>query len=269
MSLDEKLQHLKSAVKDCESAVVAFSGGVDSSLVCAVAREVLGDRAVAVTAVSPTYPPGEIDMAKEIAKQLGIEHLIITTNELDDPKFVSNPVERCYFCKSELLKKLDEVREKLGFKKILDGTNYNDLSDFRPGSQAVEEFGVVTPLALAGLGKEEVRQLAADYGLPNSGKPANPCLASRIPFGSRITPERLEIIAKAEGFMHSLGFRVVRVRDHGDLARVEVAKSEVGKALKLSDRIVENLKRLGYVFVTIDLEGYRSGSFNPQAKVKF
>ncbi len=268
MSLDEKIQRLKSAVKDCESAVVAFSGGVDSSLLCAVAREVLGDRAVAVTAVSPTYPPGEIDVAKEVAKKIGIEHLIITTNELDDPKFVSNPVERCYFCKSELLKKLDEVREELGFKKILDGTNYDDLSDFRPGRRAIEEFGVVSPLALAGLSKEEVRHLAADYGLPNSDKPANPCLASRIPFGSRITPERLERISKAEGFMRSLGFRVVRVRDHGDLAMVEVAKSEVGKALKLKNRIVENLKRLGYAFVTIDLEGYRSGSLNPQARVK-
>jgi uncharacterized protein len=264
MSLDEKLQRLKSTVKDCESAVVAFSGGVDSSLVCAVAREVLGDRAVAVTTVSPTYPPGEIDMAKEIAKRVGIEHLIITTNELGDPKFASNPVDRCYFCKGELLKKLEGVREKFGFKKILDGTNYDDLSDFRPGSRALGEFGVVSPLALAGLGKEEVRQLAEKYGLPNADKPANPCLASRIPFGSRITPERLERIAGAEGFLHSLGFQVVRVRDHGGLARVEVAREELEKAFKLRGKITENLKQLGYTFVTLDLEGYHSGSFNPR-----
>jgi len=268
MSLDGKFQRLKSVVKDCESAVVAFSGGVDSSLVCAVAREVLGDRAVAVTAVSPTYPPGEIDVAKEVAKRVGIEHLVITTNELDDPKFISNPVDKCYFCKSELLRKLDEVREKFGFKKTLDGTNYDDLSDFRPGSRALGEFGVVSPLALAGLGKEEVRQLAADYGLPNSDKPANPCLASRIPFGSRITPERLERIAKAEGFLRSLGFRVVRVRDHGGLARVEVGRKELEKAFKLRDKIAENLKQLGYAFVALDLEGYRSGSLNPQVDVK-
>jgi len=264
MSLDEKLERLKSAIAGCESAVIAFSGGVDSSLVCAVAHEVLGERAVAVTAVSSTYPPGEIDVAKEVAKRIGIRHLIIETDELDDPKFASNPVDRCYFCKGELLGKLDEVREKFGFKKILDGTNYDDLSDFRPGSRALGEFEVASPLALAGLGKEEVRRLAADYGLPNADKPANPCLASRIPFWSKITPERLERVAKAEGFLHSLGFRVVRVRDHGDLARVEVGKSELERALELGDEIVENLKQLGYTFVTIDLEGYRSGSLNPQ-----
>ena len=268
MSLDEKLERLKSIISGCESAVIAFSGGVDSSLVCAVAREVLGDRAVAVTAVSPTYPPGEIEMAKEVAKRVDIKHLIIETNELDDPKFVSNPVDRCYFCKSELLGKLDEIRKKLGFKKILDGTNYDDLSDFRPGSRALGEFEVVTPLALAGLGKEEVRQLAADYGLPNADKPANPCLASRIPFGSMITSEKLKRIAGAESFLRSLGFKVVRVRDHGDLARVEVGKFELERAFNLGGEIVENLKRLGYRFVTIDLEGYRSGSLNPQVNVK-
>lgn len=265
MSLAEKLERLKSTIAGCKSAVIAFSGGVDSSLACAVAHEVLGERAVAVTAVSPTYPPGEIDVAKEVANRIGIRHLIIETDELDDPKFVSNPIDRCYFCKGELLGKLDEIRKKLGFKKILDGTNHDDLSDFRPGSRALEEFGVMSPLALAGIGKEEVRQLAADYGLPNSDKPANPCLASRIPFGSRITPERLKRIAKAEGFLHSLGFRVVRVRDHGDLARVEVAKSELEKAFKLKDEVVKNLKQLGYTFVTLDLEGYRSGSLNPQS----
>jgi len=268
MSLDEKLERLKSIISGCESAVIAFSGGVDSSLVCAVAREVLGDRAVAVTAVSPTYPPGEIEMAKEVAKRVDIKHLIIETNELDDPKFVSNPVDRCYFCKSELLGKLDEIRKKLGFKKILDGTNYDDLSDFRPGSRALGEFEVVTPLALAGLGKEEVRQLAADYGLPNADKPANPCLASRIPFGSMITSEKLKRIAGAESFLRSLGFKVVRVRDHGDLARVDVGKFELERAFNLGGEIVENLKRLGYRFVTIDLEGYRSGSLNPQVNVK-
>ena len=268
MSLDEKLERLKSIISGCESAVIAFSGGVDSSLVCAVAREVLGDRAVAVTAVSPTYPPGEIEMAKEVAKRVDIKHLIIETNELDDPKFVSNPVDRCYFCKSELLGKLDEIRKKLGFKKILDGTNYDDLSDFRPGSRALGEFEVATPLALAGLGKEEVRQLAADYGLPNADKPANPCLASRIPFGSMITFEKIKRIAGAESFLRSLGFKVVRVRDHGDLARVEVGKFELERAFNPGGEIVENLKRLGYRFVTIDLEGYRSGSLNSQVNVK-
>jgi len=264
MSLAKKMEHLKSIIARCESAVIAFSGGVDSSLICAVAHEVLGERVIAVTAVSHTYPPGEIDVAKEVAKRIGIKHMIIKTGELDDPKFIANPIDRCYLCKGELLGKLDDVRKKFGFKKILDGTNHDDLSDFRPGSRALEEFGVMSPLALAGIDKEEVRQLAAEYGLPNSDKPANPCLASRIPFGCTITQDSLERIAKAEGFIHSLGFRVVRVRDHGDLARIEVAKSELEKAFMLKNEMVKNLKRLGYTFVTLDLEGYRSGSLNPK-----
>jgi len=264
MSLAKKMEHLKSIITGCESAVIAFSGGVDSSLVCAVAHEVLGERVVAVTAVSHTYPPGEIDVAKEVAKRIGIKHMIIETGELDDPRFIANPIDRCYFCKGELLGKLDDVRKKFGFKKILDGTNHDDLSDFRPGYRALEELGVISPLALAGISKEEVRQLAAEYSLPNFDKPANPCLASRIPFGCKITQESLERIAKAEGFIHSLGFRVVRVRDHGDLASIEVAKSELEKAFRLKNEMEKNLMRLGYRFVTLDLEGYRSGSLNPK-----
>jgi uncharacterized protein len=264
MSLDKKMEQLKSIIARCESAVIAFSGGVDSSLVCAVAHEVLGERVIAATAVSHTYPPGEIDVAKEIAKRIGIKHMIIKTCELDDPKFIANTIDRCYLCKGELLGKLDDMRKKFGFKNILDGTNHDDLSDFRPGSRALEEFGVTSPLALAGIGKEEVRQLAAEYGLPNFDTPANPCLASRIPFGCTITAESLERIAKAETFMHSLGFRVVRVRDHGDLASVEVAKSELEKAFLLMNEVEKKMKRLGYTFVTLDLEGYRSGSLNPK-----
>jgi len=264
MSLVKKMEHLKSIIARCESAVIALSGGVDSSLVCAVAHEVLSERVVAVTAVSHTYPPGEIDVAKEVAKRIGIKHMMIETGELDDPKFVANPINRCYLCKVELLGKLDDVRKKFGFKKILDGTNHDDLLDFRPGFRALEEYGVIKPLALAGIGKEEVRQLASEYGLPNFDKPANPCLASRIPFGCTITQESLERIAKAEGFMHSLGFEVVRVRDHGDLARIEVAKSELEKAFLVMNEVEKNLKRLGYRFVTLDLEGYRSGSLNPK-----
>ena len=264
MSLVKKMEHIKSIIAECESAVIALSGGVDSSLVCAVAHEVLSERVVAVTAVSHTYPPGEIDVAKEVAKRIGIKHMIIETGELDDPKFIANPINRCYLCKVELLGKLDDVRKKFGFKKILDGTNHDDLLDFRPGFRALEEYGVIKPLALAGIGKEEVRQLASEYGLPNFDKPANPCLASRIPFGCTITQESLERIAKAEGFMHSLGFEVVRVRDHGDLARIEVAKSELEKAFLVMNEVEKNLKRLGYRFVTLDLEGYRSGSLNPK-----
>jgi uncharacterized protein len=259
MALNEKLQHLKSIVGGCESVVVAFSGGVDSSLVCAVAHEILGDRAIAVTALSPTYPHDELEVAKSVAKFIGIGHRIITTDELGNPNFRANPRERCYFCKSELYRKLDEIRSELGFEKILDGTNYDDLSDFRPGLRAAEEFKVVSPLALAKLTKVEVRALASMYGLPNADKPATPCLASRIPFGCAITPEKLERISRGERFLRSLGFRIVRLRDHGDLAKIEVGKDELPKALELKDGIVGELKKLGYARVALDLEGYRPG----------
>ncbi len=262
MSLDEKLKHLKSIIRDCNSAVIAFSGGVDSSLVCAVAHEVLGERTVAVTAISQTYPHGEVEWAKKAAEHIGIRHMTIITNELEDPHFATNPPERCYNCKSELLRKLDWVRKEMGFEKIFDGTNLDDFSDYRPGIRALREFGVLSPLAEAGLTKEEVRELAAGYGLPNAGKPANPCLASRIPFGQEITPEKLERIAKGEEFIRSLGFCVVRVRDYGELARVEVGKEELQRVLQLSGKIESALKRLGYAQVTIDPRGYREGGAN-------
>lgn len=262
MLIDAKLQRLKSIIEGYGSAVIAFSGGVDSSVVCAVAHEVLEGRAVAVTAVSQTYPSGELDIARAAAKQIGIKHLVITTDELQDPKFTSNPSERCYFCKGELLRKLDAVRRELGFMCILDGTNRDDCSDFRPGLRAVKELGARSPLAEAGLTKEEVRELAARYGLPNADKPANPCLASRIPFGQKITPEKLERIARGEEHIRSLGFRVVRVRDHDGSARIEVGKEEVPRAQELEGEIASALKELGYSSVIIDPQGYRMGGAN-------
>lgn len=262
MSLKVKLQRLKAIIGDSGSAVIAFSGGVDSSLVCAVAHEILDDRAVAVTAVSQTYPPGELNIANTVAKQIGIKHLVTTTDELGNPNFVANPFERCYYCKSELIQKLEEVRKGLGFRCIFDGTNLDDHSDFRPGLRAVEEFGVQSPLAEAGLTKEEVRELASRYSLPNADKPANPCLASRIPFGLRITPEKLERVAKGEELVRSLGFRVVRVRDHGEMARVEVGKEELPRAQELEDKISSALKEIGYSSVVLDPEGYRMGGAN-------
>jgi uncharacterized protein len=231
-------------------------------VVCAVAHEVLGNNVVAVTAVSPTYPPGEIEVAKKVAGQIGIEHKIITTNELEDKNFTKNPAERCYYCKSELLGKLDGVRKKLRFEKIFDGTNSDDFLDFRPGLRAVNEFKVTSPLALAGMTKEDVRELAVRLGLHNADKPANPCLASRIPFGQKITRRKLRRIAKSEEFMRSLGFRIVRVRDHGDFARVEVGKNELPKARKLEGKIITALKKFCYARAELDPRGYRMGGAN-------
>ena len=262
MLLDSKLQNLKSIVKASESAVIAFSGGVDSSLVCAVSHEVLGSRVVAVTAVSQTYPPGELETARSIAKKIGIKLIVIRTDELKNPNFVKNPSERCYYCKRELLQRLEEIREKLEFKHIFDGTNRDDRSDIRPGLRAVKEFGVISPLADAELTKADVRKLASRFGLPNAEKPANPCLASRIPFGQGITREKLKRISQGEMFIRSLGLSVVRVRDHGTVARVEVGKDELAHAKELEGRIKSALIKLGYGRVEIDKRGYQSGGAN-------
>jgi len=260
--IGEKLSRVKSVIGDCGSAVVAFSGGVDSSVVCAVAREVLGDNVVAVTAVSPTYPPGEIEVARKVAEQIGIKHIVITTNELKDKNFTKNPAERCYYCKSELLRKLDGMRKKQRFEKIFDGTNLDDFLDIRPGLRAVKEFEVLSPLALAGMTKEDVRELAVRLDLPNADKPANPCLASRIPFGQKITRRKLRRIANGEEFLRSLKFRVVRVRDYGNLARVEVGRDELPRARRLKEKIVVALKKIGYTRVELDPRGYRMGGAN-------
>jgi len=262
MTLVVKTRRLKSIIKDCESTVIAFSGGVDSSLLCAVAHEVLGKRAVAVTATSETYPPGELALAKSLAKKIGIRLLVIKTDELKRPDFYKNPVERCYYCKRELLRRLDNVRKKLGFQHVVDGTNFEDRSDIRPGLKAVRELRVISPLAEAGLKKAEVRKLAAKYGLPNAEKPANPCLASRIPFGQKITKEKLTRIARSEAFILSLGFKVVRVRDLGDKARVEVGKDELLMVKRLEPKIVAFLKKRSYKEVEVDKKGYRSGGAN-------
>ncbi len=262
MSLDSKLKRLKTKVKGSESAVIAFSGGVDSSLVCMVSHEVLGDRAVAATATSQTYPPGELAAAKAIAKKIGIELIVIKTDELKNPNFSKNPSVRCYYCKRELLQRLERIRKRLRFKHIFDGTNRDDRSDFRPGLRAVEEFNVVSPLAEAGLTKAEVRKLAFKYGLPNADKPANPCLASRIPFGQKITLKKLKRIALAEAFIRSLGFRVVRVRDYGTAARIEVGGDELSRAKELEDKIFSALKKIGYAKIELDERGYQSGGAN-------
>lgn len=264
--LNHKLEELKHFIKEKgkDGLVIAFSGGVDSSTLAAVSHEVLGERAVAVIAQSPTYTSEELRDAKKIATDIGIKLFVVETNELENPDFSKNPENRCYYCKKELLVSLTEFAHKLGFKAVFEGTNFSDLNDHRPGFKAVQEVkGVFSPWMVNGFSKDEIRAVAKQMGLSVHDKPALACLASRIPFNEKITAEKLSRIDRAEQAVKAAtGVKQVRVRDHNGLARIEVAKAE--RALFCStavlDRVAEELKKLGFKYVTFDLEGYRSGS---------
>jgi uncharacterized protein len=261
----KKEEKVKEILKSLGSVVIAYSGGVDSTLLLKLSLETLGkERVLAVTAKSPTYPEREVKKAQNIASLLDAHHLIIETREMENSSFYENPPDRCYHCKKELFSLLRKEGEKRGFSVIADGCNADDLKDYRPGKKAAEEMGVRSPLAEARLSKDEVRKLAKKYALPNWDKPSFACLASRIPYGMKITLRRLKKIEKGEGFLQKQGFTEVRLRDHGDIARIEVGKDEIAKVLSPSvrEKIAKNLKKLGYLYVTIDLEGYRSGSLN-------
>jgi uncharacterized protein len=265
-NLTSKYERLKCFIweKGKDGVVIALSGGVDSSTLAAVCHNVLGERVVAVTAKSPTYPPEEMKEAKRIAKEIGIKHYIIETNELRNENFVKNPENRCYYCKKELLNTLQNFAQRLGFKTVFEGTNFSDLNGHRPGFNAVKEMeNVFSPWAENEFTKEEIRAIAQKLGLSVYDKPALACLASRIPFGEQITEERLSRVGKAEQIVKKIsGVRQLRVRDHQGLARIEVGRDE-RKLLfnhKIMDKIAEELKRLGFKFVTLDMEGYRTGS---------
>jgi uncharacterized protein len=265
--LQKKADLLESIIKQYTSVLVAFSGGVDSTLLAFICKKVLGNKTVLVTATSSTYPQRELDDARAIGSSFCINHLFITSEELDIPEFSKNPHDRCYYCKKELFSKLLEVAQEQGCNVVFDGNNIDDIGDYRPGRRAIKELGIVSPLELAGLTKLEIRELSRHYNLPTSEKPALACLSSRIPYGEEITKEKLHRIEIAENFLADAGYTQIRVRSHGDLARLEFISSEIEKAFSQRDKIHRELKKVGFSYVCIDLQGYRTGAMNEVLKI--
>jgi len=259
-----KLEKLREILLKMERVLLAYSGGVDSTFLLKVASDVLGANVLAVTAVSSTYPEEEYRRACEIAQSMGVRHITIKTEEMGDPNFHSNPPERCYFCKKELFRKMQEIADRESITFILDATNADDRSDYRPGRTAAKEAGVRSPLTEIGMTKDEIRTFSRKMDLPTWNRPAEACLASRFPYGESITPDRLKQVERAERFLRRLGFEQVRVRFHNNLARIEVDPLRVHELLDAEQRkmILIEMKRLGFVYVTVDLEGYRTGSMN-------
>ncbi|BAY20404.1 ExsB family protein [Calothrix sp. NIES-2100] len=271
MTQKEKLEQLKAIFAEMEQALIAYSGGVDSTLVAKIAYDVLGDRALAVTAVSPSLLPEELEDAKIQAATIGIPHQIVQTNEMDNPNYTSNPVNRCYFCKSELHDTLKPLARELGYPYVVDGVNADDLHDYRPGIQAAKERGARSPLAEVGVSKMEVRQLSQELSLPWWDKPAQPCLSSRFPYGEEITVAKLQRVGRAEIYLRKLGLKNLRVRSEGDTARIELPPEQIKEFVLTTDlpQVVSAFQEFGFIYVTLDLEGYRSGKLNqvlsPQA----
>jgi len=263
-AFDARVAALRERIRGYGSCVVAYSGGVDSSVVLAVAREELGDRALAVIGRSATYAASELAQALAQAERLGVVPRVVATAELDDPRFVDNPSNRCYFCKGELYVRLAALARAEGYAVVLDGTNADDLADHRPGRLAADEHAVRSPLAELGFAKADVRALAARLDLPSADKPAMPCLSSRFPYGSRITAGQLAQVESGEAWLRARGFRDVRLRHHGSVARLELEAGELARlvAEPLRGQCVAALKALGFAYVTLDLQGFRSGSLN-------
>lgn len=256
----DQLLHVMASYGSC---AVAYSGGVDSAVVAKAAQLALGDAAVVVTGVSPSLADGELEEAQQLAELIGVRHVALQTNEFDNPDYIANPPDRCFYCKTELYDELQDLAQHLGLAVLVNGTNADDLGDHRPGMQAADQHGVRSPLVECGLTKREIRQLAAHWQLPVADKPASPCLSSRVAFGQEVTPERLRMVDRAERMLRSLGISNVRVRYHaGDVARIELPVEELCSFCHpiMRTTLVEELRELGFKFITLDLEGFRSGS---------
>jgi pyridinium-3,5-biscarboxylic acid mononucleotide sulfurtransferase len=264
MMLTEKFEQLRALFTEMEQALIAYSGGVDSTLVAKIAYDALGDRALAVTAVSPSLLPEELEDAKVQAATIGIPHKIVQTHEMENPNYTSNPVNRCYFCKSELHDTLKPLALELGYPYVVDGVNADDLHDYRPGIQAAKERGARSPLAEVGVTKVEVRQFSQQLGLPWWDKPAQPCLSSRFPYGEEITVAKLQRVGRGEIYLRKLGWQNLRVRSEGDTARIELSPEQIKDFVLTNDlqKVVSAFQDFGFIYVTLDLEGYRSGKLN-------
>jgi TIGR00268 family protein len=263
-SLQEKYSDLKEYIKSLGSVAVAFSSGVDSTFLLKVAHDVLGDRAMAVTARSCSFPERELKEAVAFSKANGIVHEIVDSEELEIEGFSQNPVNRCYLCKHELFSKMKGIAEKYGFQEVVEGSNMDDLGDYRPGLTAIKELGVKSPLRYAELTKDEIRQLSKELGLPTWEKQSFACLSSRFPYGQSITPEKLKMVDEAEQLLLDLGFRQVRVRHHDTLARIEISEDQFVLVMEKATRekIHSRFKEIGFTYVSLDLAGYRTGSMN-------
>lgn len=264
MEIESKLNNLKKHLKQLPSIAVAYSGGVDSTFLLKIAHDVLGDKVIAVTARSSTYPEREFRDAVKFVREMRISHQVVSFNELDVPGFADNLPERCYFCKREFLSKVVATAHEHNIRHVVEGSNVDDRGDYRPGMQAVRELGVASPLQEAGLGKEEIRILSRKMDLPTWNKPAFACLASRFPYGQKITREKLQVVDQAEQFLLDLGLRQVRVRHHGEIARIEVSPEERSFFFDtdLMNKIYKKFKQLGFMYTALDLKGYRTGSMN-------